>query len=673
MSRSYPLKLGLAILIGLLATPKTGSTATNAQPKGEWTMAPAVVDSPWELYATGSGISDAVAEGHVLWAASDGGLLRWDRERGDLIQYLAPAVPLPSNALSEIEPWQDGLVISGYGGVTVFDGGATWTLYRDRDIGLKVEYHAPIAVFEDAVWLAANGDLARLTADGRWLRDIVDTAKPANGRISKLEARADGLYVVYRLGAERNSPTQVSRYAGGAWSRVDQPERVYFEDSRQGLWRLGETSELEHSRDGGKTWAADFPGLSFPEAVTEDVDRNVIVASDDTLLVVSDEAVLEQYRFTAIGPELSYINILEWDASGRLWIASDGRGLSRFDGQSFTNWQPENSDLREDAIRGLAVTPEKLYAGIYASAGDGGVSVFDITHETWTNIWPGETGLSGGGVGGIAVASDGRVYLPTSAGVLDIWDGVNWEHIEMPVPDHALLSTTEALIDPDGHYWVGTQVGYGMGLFEYTGTDWRVYDVGSDISTLARDPAGRLWLGTNAGLVVRDVDHTWHFYTGSQVDMPLGWIGDIVIDREGRVWMVNAQDLAVFNGAETFALSSTDAGMTGWANALALDPDGHIWIGGMFGGMAHYSGEVPIGGMKELTLKAERIVPESELVREGAMTTGPDAPVEPRQISTDRLADLSLTVAAISCGLLILAGIGVGLMIAGKRARGTQQ
>lgn len=42
-----------------------------------------------------------------------------------------------------------------------------------------------------------------------------------------------------------------------------------------------------------------------------------------------------------------------------------------------------------------------------------------------------------------------------------------------PVTDDRRLWTTRMDMDR-----VGTQVGYGMGLFEYTGTDWRVYDVG---------------------------------------------------------------------------------------------------------------------------------------------------------------------------------------------------
>ncbi len=631
-------------------------------------MAPSVVDTPWDVFATGSDITDAVALGSTLWATSNGGLLRWDRATGDLVQYVAPGVPLPGNQLSEIEPWQGGVIVSGYGGVAVFDGDATWTLYRDIDIGLTLTYHAPMAVYEDAVWLASGSDLVRLTADGRWEPAPPDTTRPDEGSITKLEARADGLFVVYRLGAERTSPVQVSRYADGAWAIVDQPQRAYFEDPDGGLWRLEERDTLERSSDGGRSWKRVFSDLDFPEVVTVDPTGKLIVASDDTLLVVSDDAILERYSFLALGPELNYINILQWDEAGRLWIASDGRGLSRYDGTTFTNWQPENSDLREDALRGLAVTPARLYAGVYGSAGSGGVSVFDIATETWTNIWPEETELSGGGVGGIAVADDGRVYFPTSAGVLDIWDGTRWDHVAMPVPEHNTLSTSEALLDREGHYWVGTEVGYGLGLFEYTGTEWRVYDVGSDIAALAQDPDGRLWLGTNNGLVVRDTDHTWHFYNGTSLDMSLPWVGDIAIDSQGRAWLTNTNDVVVFDGARTYTLSSADAGQSSWGGAIALDAADQPWISGMFGGLVHYRGEIPLPGLEALTLPSDRVVSEKDLVREGSVAELID---DGTVVTSSREQQLSfgLTVMAGSCAALIAIAALIGLVIWRSQSR----
>lgn len=658
----------LVLCTGRLAWARTQQPTAAAQATGTWTMAPAVVNAPWEVFATGSNIADAVALGSTLWATSSGGLLRWDRETGNLTQYVAPGVPLPTNQLSEIEPWQDGLIISGYGGVAVFDGDASWTLYRDSDIGLTVSYHAPMAVYEDAVWLASDNNLARLTPDGRWSKAPSDTTQPGLGGITKLESRADGLYVVYRLGAERTSPVQVSRYADGIWSIVDQPQREYFEDPSGALWRNQGFDNLERSADGGQTWKAVFSDLYFPEVVAIDPSGKLIVTSDDTLLVVSGDAILERYRFAAIGPELNYINILHWDEAGRLWIASDGRGLSRYDGQTFANWQPETSDLRDGAIRGLAVTPDTLYAGVYASAGDGGVSIFDIATETWTNLWPGETELSGGGVGGIAVAADGRAYFPTSAGVLDIWDGTHWEHIPMPVSEHSILSTSEALIDPEGHYWVGTEVGYGLGLFEYTGTDWRVYNIGSDISAVAQDSDGRLWLGSNNGLVVRDTDHTWHFYNGTSLGMSLPWVGDIAIDRKGLVWLTNTEDVVVFDGVKTFALSSSEAGQPSWGGVITLDAADEPWIAGMFGGLVHYQGEVPLSGFEGLTLQADRVVPEQDLLRTGSIedlmnSSTPDSPIRSQLLNT------GLTILAVSCGALIVILYIIVLVIRSYQSR----
>jgi sugar lactone lactonase YvrE len=81
-------------------------------------------------------------------------------------------------------------------------------------------------------------------------------------------------------------------------------------------------------------------------------------------------------------PVLNYFNIIKADESGRIWFASDGKGLTMYDGHSWYNWQPEiSSGMKYGAIRSLAVLGNTVYAGGYISRDKDAVMVFDLEQD----------------------------------------------------------------------------------------------------------------------------------------------------------------------------------------------------------------------------------------------------------------------------------------------------
>jgi hypothetical protein len=71
-------------------------------PGARWTRVGEALAGDWLVFATGGDISAIVPDGNVISAASDGGLLRWDRETNDLAQYTAPYIPLPNNNVRDM-------------------------------------------------------------------------------------------------------------------------------------------------------------------------------------------------------------------------------------------------------------------------------------------------------------------------------------------------------------------------------------------------------------------------------------------------------------------------------------------------------------------------------------------------------------------------------------------
>lgn len=566
----------------------------------------------WDVYLTSSYISGIVSDQEYIWAASNGGLLRWNRNTKELIQFTAPRFPLPSNNLSQVILYNGHLYISGKGGLAVFDQKSSWVLYRNADIGIKIDYYAPIAIVGNVLWIAGNDGIAKLLPDGHW--ETVDTDKTSfpTFNVDRIVA-IDGVpYVVVAFGPKTNDRRQVVRFTNGGWEIVDRPTLLFFETPDGKLWE-GKGGALLVSQDHGTNWETIFKSTApFIEPLAYDEQGQLYASADDTIYLLKGSQLIDTFRFTSHGPELDYINILHWDDSNRLWIATDGRGLTMFDGLNWHNWQPETSGMRGDAIRGMAFANGKIYAGTFGCAGCGGLNIFDIASQQWHNFWPQESALSGGGIGGIAVDSQGRVYLPTSAGILDIYDGNNWKHIPMPLPNGYILSTSEGLFDADGNYWVGTE-GNSLGLWKYDGNNWYIYHIPGDITSLALDQDQRLWVGTSQGLFVRDANHDWHHYTNAELPIGDGWIQDVAIDNEGRVWMIAVDSLLVFNGQNYKSFSPEVVGATLWGRALTFNKNGNLWL--VAGdGLAQFKGSPGIGPFSKLLLPANNTIPENQIV-----------------------------------------------------------
>lgn len=316
------------------------------------------------------------------------------------------------------------------------------------------------------------------------------------------------------------------------------------------------------------------------------IDQNLELNQIDVYQETLDEWTICSY------PGLGAINIIECDEAGRMWIGTDGWGLLMFDGQYWYNWQPENrSDMREDAIRGLAIHDNKVYAGVFGHYAGGGVQIYDIEKDQWINLWPDDSELSGGGVGGIAVDNNGRAYFPTAEGILDIYHDGTWEHIIMtPSSPCNYIYTYDGLFDGIGNYWLATQR---CGLWRYDGDKWKIYSLfegQASIVSLAVDHEGNLWVGTSRGLAVYTLDGTWYTCTSDESPFCEGWQTDIAVDSQGLIWIVSQNKLSVFNGQDWQTFTPDVAGAEHWGWAVECDQQGRVWVA-TFHDLAIFSGQ----------------------------------------------------------------------------------
>lgn len=254
--------------------------------------------------------------------------------------------------------------------------------------------------------------------------------------------------------------------------------------------------------------------------------------------VFADEHYFQNYSVEDGLPQ-SKVTFALQDRQGYLWIATDGGGVSRFDGFEFETFS---------TAEGLADS-----------------SVLCILEDGDGNLWFGTNrGLS---------RYDGRGFVSVGAG-------------SSFGPVYALIE------DDDRHLWVGAERGVfelpkGSASFEARFADLEA--VANGVHSLLEDGSGRLWLGTGDGVVRFDEGDVTYF--GAEQGLPGDLVNVIIEDHRGDIWFGTSGGAARYDGNRFEALTMEQGLRHNDVRALLETHDGVLWIATDGGGVCRFDGE----------------------------------------------------------------------------------
>jgi signal transduction histidine kinase/ligand-binding sensor domain-containing protein len=197
-------------------------------------------------------------------------------------------------------------------------------------------------------------------------------------------------------------------------------------------------------------------------------------------------------------------------------------------------------------------------------------SITQFFHTAWS-----EDDGAPSQISALAQTEDGYLWIGSTRGLFR-FDGVKFEEYKpqsgVELPSHSIYSLKAT---PDGGLWIafrpsGTGFLKDGSLTVFTRPE-EMPD--SPIHSFARDHDGRIWAGTETGLVLRQgtrwipIGREWNFGP----DM----IRDLFVDREGTLWVATVKIIAFLRqGSKAFDLAgAVGRGVTSFSQAK----DGRVW------------------------------------------------------------------------------------------------
>ena len=85
---------------------------------------------------------------------------------------------------------------------------------------------------------------------------------------------------------------------------------------------------------------------------------------------------------------------------------------------------------------------------------------------------------------------------------------------------------------------------------------------------------GRHWVGTDGGVIGLVNDELWMVYTAESTPLPNNRVNELLLDRNGNLWIGTANGVAVFHPGEDFPLLETAANIFPWSDSPFKDATG---------------------------------------------------------------------------------------------------
>jgi len=279
-------------------------------------------------------------------------------------------------------------------------------------------------------------------------------------------------------------------------------------------------------------------------------------------------------------PESNVKSIAE-DEKGFVWFATQG-GVSRFDGQNFTNFTTEHGLLSNNT--NYIIIDKK---GIIWVATRSGLSRFDgRKFKTYTK----KDGLVGNDINTLYEDLQGNLWIGTGQG-LSKFDGKKFTNYTTKngLAHNVVWTITQ---DTQGDIWVGTD----DGLSQIEGNKISSFTVedglpSNSINCLIIDSQNRLWIGTSEGLGQKKGEK---FATLTRENgLPSNVIWELETTSQNKLWIatqVGAVKMDLVSGKIERQITQRTGLTSDYLNVVFLDSGGNLWLGSD-NGVSKLSGE----------------------------------------------------------------------------------
>ena len=344
------------------------------------------------------------------------------------------------------------------------------------------------------LWVATRKGLARF--DGAQFSPVtrVGDTDLGNLRLTAVLPDSEGIYWVSTYGSG------VLRVAGGVVTRYGAPEGVpddivwdLYRDRQRRLW-------LASSRGArffdGKRWQApalpaDLAGDGV-NAVFQSRSGTMWFATSRHGAISLDGSVVHRYSSEEGLPSPTVTSVAE-TPDAAIWV-SGARGVSRIDKGGVTTFGPDDGLPVERVLQVLV----DRRGNVWMATHGGGLVRYDGARFT---AFRRTDGLSSDYLISLAEDRDGALWAGTLAGGLNRLAPAARELLDARSGLPPFPVTTLAQVRATLDWWIGT---YGGGLVNLHGGKLRTYTTrdglpSNAITSVAGEPDGSVWVGTNGG------------------------------------------------------------------------------------------------------------------------------------------------------------------------------
>ena len=566
-----------------LAPAPTAAPTTAPLPGPSPTARPA---GRWQAFTNGNFVRGVAPLDGRIYAATEGGVVAWDASTGEALRKWTTLDGLSHNLATSIVACpipEMRLVVGTEKGLSIYDPKAdAWKRQTRADSGMAADEVAALLCDARTGLLVIGYDSAGIdlfdSKAGTW-RHVGEKQGLASDYVNAMAMSPDGkdVWVASPFGATLISGQTVKVYDSKATKLASDGVSGIAVDGAGSVW-WGMLEGLVRFSKGAYKLVTDktVPGFPFGTitVLAPAPDGSLWAGTGFGDLCRLDAAAQKCLPITGLPGVTSGLNNLSADAAGNLYYATDGSGVSRYDGKAWRQYLVPGESLASNRIS--AITQDK--EGHIWIATDSGANRVNpaIERAAWEHITAADQGLPDNVISAVYPSPGGGVWM--AAGAPALLEGGKWTVLTV---DKGLLAGGRhrhhhrrqracVVRHTRRHQHLGRQEGDQPA--EEGRPARRPHPGAAGGEGHHSGPARRRPCCGTTGSSGRPSRSA----TASQVPMSACWR----VRRTAICWSGPAAGLASFDGRQAKLIPDV---VQDYITSIAVAPDGSVWVGTMAG------------------------------------------------------------------------------------------